>query len=294
MEIREMRAFVAVAEAGSMSKAARLLHVSQPALSQTITALERRLGVQLLVRTSTGVRATDAGTTLLGESRAVLARHDQALAAVARHTTTGVLRVGVPLELPPELLPAALARLAEAYPDTRVQARHLSSVAQVAALRAGELDVGLVRERPAGPDLDAVLVAAENVGVLLAADLAEKLAGPDGVRLDALAGLDWFAFARAGSPAWYDELAAILRSHGLDVGPEIPEEQRLIVELKIPAVSAGGAYAFAPPEWPYPLPDTVRWVPLAGNPIVRRTWAVWPATSHRRDLAEFVAALDSY
>ena len=289
-----MRAFVAVAEAGSMSKAARLLHVSQPALSQTITALERRLGVQLLVRTSTGVRATDAGTTLLGESRAVLARHDQALAAVARHTTTGVLRVGVPLELPPELLPAALARLAETYPDTRVQARHLSSVAQVAALRAGELDVGLVRERPAGPDLDAVLVAAENVGVLLAADLAKRLAGPDGVRLDALAGLDWFAFARAGSPAWYDELAAILRSHGLDVGPEIPEEQRLIVELKIPAVSAGGAYAFAPPEWPYPLPDTVRWVPLAGNPIVRRTWAVWQATSHRRDLAEFVAALDDH
>src|SRR5205814_8294866 len=128
-------------------------HVSQPALSQTITALERRLGVRLLVRTSTGVQVTDAGRTLLGEARAVLARHDQALAAMARHTEAGggVLRVGVPLELPPDLLPSALARLG----DTRVQARHLSSVAQVAALRAGELDVGLVRERPAGPDLDA-------------------------------------------------------------------------------------------------------------------------------------------
>ncbi|MEV6447149.1 LysR family transcriptional regulator [Amycolatopsis sp. NPDC051716] len=290
MEIRELRAFVAVVEAGAMSKAARQLHVSQPALSQTITALERRLGVRLLVRTSTGVQVTDAGTTLLGEARAVLARHDQALAAMARHTADGggVLRVGVPLELPPELLPSALARL----PDTRVQARHLSSVAQVAALRAGELDVGLVRERPAGPDLDAALVVTEDVGVLLATDLAEKLGSP--VRLEDLAGLEWFAFPRAGSPAWYDELAAILRSHGLDVGPEVPEEQRLIVELKIPAVSAGGAYAFAPPEWPYPLPDTVRWVPLAGNPIVRRTWAVWPATSHRRDVAEFVAALEDH
>ncbi|SEC15277.1 DNA-binding transcriptional regulator, LysR family [Amycolatopsis tolypomycina] len=290
MEIRELKAFVAVVEAGAMSKAARQLHVSQPALSQTITALERRLGVRLLVRTSTGVQVTDAGATLLGEARAVLARHDQALAAMARHTATGsgVLRVGVPLELPPDLLPSALARL----PDTRVQARHLSSVAQVAALRAGELDVGLVRERPAGPDLDAVLVVTEDVGVLLAADLAEKLGSP--VRLEDLAGLEWFAFPRAGSPAWYDELAAILRSHGLDVGPEVPEEQRLIVELKIPAVSAGGAYAFAPPEWPYPLPDTVRWVPLAGTPIVRRTWAVWPATSHRRDVAEFVAALEDH
>lgn len=287
-----MRAFVAVVEAGTLSKAARQLHLSQPALSQTITALERRLGVQLLVRTSTGVRATDAGTTLLGEARAVLARHEQALAALARHTTTGVLRVGVPLELPPELLPSALARLAEAYPETRVQARHLSSVAQVAALRAGELDVGLVRERPPGLDLDAVLVVAEDVGVLLAAELAEKLGSP--VRLEDLAGLEWFAFARAGSPAWNDELAAILRSHGLDVGPEVPEEQRLIVELKIPAVSSGGAYAFAPPEWPYPMPDTVRWVPLAGRPIVRRTWAVWPAASHRRDLASFVAALEAH
>jgi hypothetical protein len=148
----------------------------------------------------------------------------QTITALARHTGpgSGVLRVGVPLELPPELLPAALARLAEAYPDTRVRARHLSTVAQVAALRTGELD--------------------------------------------------WFAFARAGSPAWYDELAATLRSHGLDVGPEAPEKQRLIVELKIPAVSAGSACAFAPPGWPYPLPDTVRWLPLAGNPIVRRTW----------------------
>lgn len=294
MEIRELRTFVAVVEAGAMSKAARQLHVSQPALSQTIIALERRLGVQLLVRTSTGVQVTDAGTTLLGEARAVLARHDQAVAAMTRHTKTGggVLRVGVPLELPPELLRSALERLAEACPDTRVQARHLSSVAQVAALRAGELDVGLVRERPAGPDLDAALVVSENVGVLLAADLAEKLGSP--VRLENLAGLDWFAFARAGSPAWYDELAATLRSHGLDVGPEVPEEQRLIVELKIPAVSAGGAYAFAPPEWPYPMPDTVRWLPLAGNPIVRRTWAVWPATSHRRDLAKFVAALEDH
>ncbi|MGV9360424.1 MULTISPECIES: LysR family transcriptional regulator [unclassified Amycolatopsis] len=290
MEIRELRAFVAVVEAGAMSKAARQLHVSQPALSQTITALERRLGVRLLVRTSTGVQVTDAGTTLLGEARAVLARHDQALAAMARHTADGggVLRVGVPLELPPELLPAALARL----PDTRVQARHLSSVAQVAALRAGELDVGLVRERPPGPDLDATLVVTEDVGVLLATEVAEKLGAP--VRLEDLAGLEWFAFPRAGSPAWYDELAAILRSHGLDVGPEVPEEQRLIVELKIPAVSAGGAYAFAPPEWPYPLPDTVRWVPLAGTPIVRRTWAVWPAASRRRDVAEFVAALEDH
>jgi len=187
-----MRAFVAVVEEGGLSAAARRLHISQPALSQTMHALERQLGVQLLVRRPTGVQATEAGRTLLAEARAVLARYDQAVAAVARHAAVGarVLRLGIPLELPSDLLSQPLADLAVAYPDTKVQARHMSTAAQLAALRADQLDVGLVREHPIGPDLDAVLVVEERLGVLLAADHAAKIAGPDGIRLDALAGLD--------------------------------------------------------------------------------------------------------
>ncbi|SEP47447.1 regulatory helix-turn-helix protein, lysR family [Amycolatopsis saalfeldensis] len=69
-----MRAFVAVVEEGGLSAAARRLHVSQPAVSQTMQALERQLGVQLVVRSSAGVRPTEAGATLLTEARAVLAR----------------------------------------------------------------------------------------------------------------------------------------------------------------------------------------------------------------------------
>jgi hypothetical protein len=81
VELREMRAFVVVVEEGSLSAAARRLRLSQPALSQTMAALERQLGMPLLVRRNTGVQATEAGMTLLTEARAVLARHDQALAA---------------------------------------------------------------------------------------------------------------------------------------------------------------------------------------------------------------------
>ncbi|GAA4579130.1 LysR family transcriptional regulator [Micromonospora coerulea] len=289
-----MRAFVVVVEQGSLSAAARRLHVSQPALSQTMNALERQLGVQLLTRRSTGVQATDAGLTLLAEARAVLARHDQAVAAVTRHTGAGdsVLRLGIPLELPTDLLSGPLAELATAYPGTRVQARHLSTAAQLAALRAGDIDVGLVREHPIGPDLDAVLVVAEPLGVLLAAEPAAALAGPDGIRLDALAGLDWVGFPRSGSPAWYDELTAILRSHGLDLGPGAPEGQELIPEVKLAAVTAGRAFALAPPSWPQPIPDSVTWSPLVGHPLVRRTWAAWPASSHRRDLGHLIAALE--
>jgi DNA-binding transcriptional LysR family regulator len=296
MELREMRAFVAVVEEGGLSAAARRLHLSQPALSQTIGTLERQLGVRLLVRSRTGVQPTDAGRTLLAEARAVLARYDQAVAAVAAVTgdqpgAGTVLRLGIPLELPADLLARPLADLAAAYPATRVEARHLSTSAQIAALRAGELDVGLVREHPLGPDLDAMLVVEEHLGVLLAADQAERLAGPDGVRLHALAGLDWVGFDRSGSPAWYDELTAILRSHGLDLGSPAPDGQELIPDVKLAAVTAGQAFAFAPPSWPRPLPDVVAWLPLVGHPVVRRTWAVWPATSRRRDVGLVVAAL---
>ncbi|SEG75774.1 DNA-binding transcriptional regulator, LysR family [Actinacidiphila yanglinensis] len=293
MELRELRAFVAALEEGGLSAAARRLHISQPALSQTISGLERRLGVKLLVRGSTGVRATDAGTTLLSEARAVLARHDQAVRAMAAHTADGggMLRIGIPLELPPGLLDSALAELAAASPGTRVQARHLSTADQLAALHAGELDVGLLRERPPGPDFDALLVVRERLGVLLAAGPAAELAGPDGIALEALAGLEWVGFPRSGSPAWYDELTAILRSHGLDLGPDAPEGQLLIADVKLAAVGAGRAFALAPPGW-QPLPEHVVWSPLTGHPLVRRTWAVWPAASRRRDLGLFVAALD--
>jgi DNA-binding transcriptional LysR family regulator len=292
MEMRELRAFIAVVEEGGLSAAARRLHISQPALSQTVGGLERQLGVKLLVRSSTGVRTTEAGATFLGEARSLLSRHDQVLRAMAPHTAPGggVLRLGIPLELPPDLLTTALERLAEAHPDTRVQALHLSTSRQLAALKRGDLDVGLLRERPPGQDFDALQVVREALGVLLAREQAAELAGAEGIALDALAGLEWVGFPRSGSPAWFDELTAILRSHGLDLGPDAPEGQELIAEVKLASVSAGRAFALAPTNWSQPVPDSVVWLPLTGRPLVRRTWAVWPATSRRRDVGTLIAA----
>ena len=294
MELRELTAFVAVAEEGGMSAASRRLHISQPALSQTVSALERQLGVKLLERSSTGVRPTEAGAALLAEARAILARHGQALRRMAEFTSEGggVLRLGVPMELPADLLERTLAKLVANIPDTRVMPRHLSSAAQLSALRDGQLDVGLVRERPAGEEFDAMLVLRENLGVLLASELAAGLVGPDGVRLDSLSGLQWLGFPRSNSPAWHDELTAILRSHGVDLGPPPPEDQLLIGAVKLGAVSAGGSFALAPQNWPHPLPDSVTWTPIVGHPLVRRTWVVWPANSRRRDIGQLVTAFE--
>jgi DNA-binding transcriptional LysR family regulator len=269
--------------------------VSQPALSQIVNGLERELGVKLLVRSSTGAQPTVAGMAFLAEARALLARRDQAIATMAELTTDsgGTVRLGIPLELDPDVLPRALARFTAKYPETRVVPRQLSTAAQFSALRDDTLDVGLVRELLAGPEFDAMLVSRENLGVLIASDLSDDLVGPDGVRLDALHGLKWVGFPRAGSPAWFDELTAILRSHGIDVGPPVPEDLELVAAMKFASVSSGHAFALAPRHEPDQLPSAVAWAPLVGNPLVRRTWAVWLASSRRRDVGHFVTTFDS-
>lgn len=288
-----LEAFIAVAEEGTVSAAARRLHISQPALSQTVTALERQLGVQLLVRSSTGVRTTEAGITLLAEARAILVRHDQMVRTVTAAGTdpTGAIQLGIPGELASDLL-RVVARFAAEHPGTRVIPRHLPMAAQLASLRRGDLDVSLMREHPAGTEFDTMPVAQENLGILLAGDFAARLAGPDGIHLNALAGLQWIGFPRSGSPAWYDELAATLRGHGVDTGDHTDGENFLIPSVTFTALSAGQAFAFASQEWAPPIPETVVWCPLAGYPVVRRTWAVWPAECRNRDVAHLIAAFE--
>jgi molybdate transport repressor ModE-like protein len=295
MEIRELRAFIAVAEEGSLSAAARRLHLSQSALSQTIQSLERQLGTQLLLRSSTGVTATDAGAVLLREGRALIAQHDQLLVDVTGGdaAAAGILRVGIPVELPADLLPRVLVDLSATCPETRVDVSHASSAAQLAMLAGGQLDVALVRECPSDPRYDAVLAVQEALGVILATSHVDELAEPAGIPLHRLARLAWVGFPRSDAPIWHDQVTATLLGHGISLDREpVPGEHPLIAEVKLAAVSAGQAFALAPPGWGQPLPPGVTWRPLTGSPIVRRTWAVWHASERRRDLAMLVAALD--
>ncbi|MGV9803423.1 LysR family transcriptional regulator [Mycobacterium sp. NPDC003449] len=288
-----LEAFVAVAEEGTFTAAARRLDVSQPAVSQAVTALERQLDVQLLVRGSAGVQTTRAGVTLLAEARAILVRYDRMVrtvtAAAAPADAAGVIQLGIPGELASGLL-RVVARFAVEHPDTRVIPCHLPMAAQLIRLRRGDLDVSLMRELPAGTEFDTMLVAEEKLGVLLAGDLAARLSGPDGIQLNALTGLQWIDFPRADSPAWYDELAAGLRSHGIDTGDHADCDNFLIPSLRFTALSAGQAFAFASEEWAHLIPDTLQWHPLAGYPLVRRTWAVWPAECRNRNVAHLIAA----
>jgi DNA-binding transcriptional LysR family regulator len=296
VEIREMRAFVAVVDEGGLSAAARRLHLSQSALSQVVQSLERQLGVQLLTRSHTGTTPTVAGELLVRRTRAILADHDRAVAEVMTLGSNGSIvaeriRVGVPLELPLDALPSALAELRAVHPAAQVEVRHASSAGQLAALEDGELDLALIRYRPLGDRFDALLVVREPIGVLLDTDRSQALAGPSGVPLDRLVGMSWLGFPRSDAPPWYDEVSAILRTHGLgDPGSGTDGDPPVTAEVKFAAVRAGQSFTLAPAGWATNLPEGIHWHPIEGNPIVRRTWAVWPAASRQRALATLVAA----
>ena len=136
MEIRELRAFVAVVEEGGLSAAARRLGMSQSSLSQTMQSLEKQAGAALLIRDHAGARPTQLGTTFLAEARILLDHHDRIVASMAgpADATQRPLRIGVPLELPAELLPAPLAEVNAAYPELDVEVRHARISDQLAAL----------------------------------------------------------------------------------------------------------------------------------------------------------------
>src|ERR1700750_688521 len=85
MELRHLRYFVAIAEAGSMTVAAgRKLHTSQPSLSRQIRDLEDEVGTQLLTRRARGIELTQAGRTFLGHPRSVLSEVEAAIEAARR------------------------------------------------------------------------------------------------------------------------------------------------------------------------------------------------------------------
>jgi hypothetical protein len=84
-----------------------------------------------------------------------------------------------------------------------------------------------------------------------------------------------------------------MRSHGIDVGPAVPEDLELIAAMKFASVASGNAFALCPPRGIDELPEAIAWAPLVGNPLVRRTWAVWLSSSRRRDIGHFITTFDS-
>ena len=143
MELRQLRYFVAVAEEGNISRAAKKIFLTQPALSRQIKALEDEIGQCLLERQAHSIRLTPVGEALLREARELLQHAEQVLERV-RAAGRGVrLRVGYAPSLAAGMLSAAVENFTQAHPNAHVELFDLSTAEMLAGLEGGKLDVAL-------------------------------------------------------------------------------------------------------------------------------------------------------
>jgi DNA-binding transcriptional LysR family regulator len=155
MEIEDIQAFVAVAEAGGLTPAASRLGVSKSIVSRRIARLESSLGTRLLARTTRGTTLTEAGATFREHAMRIAAEADAARDAIAPDgKVRGRLRVALPLSFGPTHFAPVLAELASRHPDLEIQSsysdRQVDLVAEGfdAAIRLGILtDSNLVARR---------------------------------------------------------------------------------------------------------------------------------------------------
>ena len=233
MEVRQLRYFVAVAEELHFGRAAERLHVAQPAVSQQLGRLERELGVRLLQRTSRRVSLTSDGRRLLDEARAALSAVDR-VRAVAADLSAGraaVLRVGTTPGVGARLSRAA-AKLRAAVPDLTLTLVHGTVAAHTAALRAGELDIALVRGAVRAQDLQAVEVWREPLQVLLPA--THPAAAAAALPITAISDLTLRMPDRGSDPALHDALIAACGAAGV-----VPSTGRPVRSTEDAAVEIG-------------------------------------------------------
>jgi DNA-binding transcriptional LysR family regulator len=147
LELRCLRAFVAVVDQGGYGRAAESLGVSQSTVSESIAALERTAGAPLLRRTNRLLATTPTGERLLPLARRMLALHDEMLTAVTRPDAGGAaVTIGANESVATYLLPRPLATLRERGGRSRFQVVTGSCVEIRDGVRRGRLDLGLVLE----------------------------------------------------------------------------------------------------------------------------------------------------
>src|SRR6202045_2796434 len=173
MELRHLRYFVAIAEAGSMTVAAgRKLHTSQPSLSRQIRDLEEEVGAQLLTRRARGIEVTPAGRTFLDHACLVLSQVDAASEAARRvaHPSKPCFTIGFLTGHELRWMPEALRILRDELPNIDVMISSQYSPRLAAGLLKGKIDAAFLRREKGVPGLAFRLLVKEPLTVILPSD----------------------------------------------------------------------------------------------------------------------------
>ncbi len=145
LEIDALRALLAIAAHGGVTRAAEHLALSQSAVSHKIRRLEQALDCDLLARRAGGPLFTEAGQRLCDYARRITELHDEALAALGKKPLSGTIRLGMTEDTTTSGIARILGRFTRLYPEVQVRTRTSQSLNVQAWLRAGELDVAVMQ-----------------------------------------------------------------------------------------------------------------------------------------------------
>jgi LysR family hca operon transcriptional activator len=173
VELRHLRYFVAVAEAGSLTVAAgQRLHTAQPSLSRQIRDLEYEVGVPLLIRSAHGVELTDSGRAFLDHARLALVQVEAATEAARRvaHPAKPTFALGFLTGQEMDWLPEAMRILRDELPNIEVSISSQYSPDLAQALLRGKLDLAFMRPEAQMPGLNYIVIVKEPLVVAMPSD----------------------------------------------------------------------------------------------------------------------------
>jgi DNA-binding transcriptional LysR family regulator len=233
IDLRHLRYFLAVAETLHFSKAAQLLGIAQPPLSQQIKRLEQLLGHRLFDRTTRGVKLTLAGQLLAERARSTIEKVQDDLAQVRRlgRGEEGTLTVGFSGSVMFTELPAAIGTYRRRYPKVELRLRESNTSAQISALLMGTLDLAFLRDGDATEGIEINTLFEERYVAVL--PVGHALAGKRSLHVRDLRNEPFILFARRMGPLAFDRTIACCEQNGfrpniVQDAPQWPTLVRLV------------------------------------------------------------------
>ncbi|MET8948569.1 LysR family transcriptional regulator [Streptomyces sp. NPDC004542] len=277
MELRQLKYFVALADTGNFARAAEREHITQSALSQQISRLERELGLVLFERTSRGTRLTEAGTVLLAHVRAVLAETER-LKGEARSLAggqRGLLRVGSPTYAVSSAgRKGVMAAVARELPGVEIRFENAWSPQLFQRLRDGEVDVTFAMLGAEEPELEIFVV--QDSPARLVVPAGHPLADLPVVSAADLRGTRVLLYPHSLNAWMFDTMSLPLSR----VGAELEGVRETTLPAVLEQVRQGGDAVFPAVAWEVHLlhPDTLAGLvvlPTTGEPGLR--YSLWLA-----------------
>lgn len=273
MEIKELEAFVAVAEELHFSRAAERLRIAQPPLSYRIQQLEKELKIKLFERNTRSVRLTDAGERLLGPARRILADVELAHAA-ARSVAAGEsgrVRLGFAGASSSKILPPVAQEVRRQFPgiDLILHGQIYAGAALDKVIN-GQLDLGFVRLPINHSDISYRVV--EHERLVCALPTSHRLAKRDEIYLEDLKDDPFISFPAGSGSTLRTALLDTLSNHGITphIVQEAPDSYTI---LALVAAGAGSTLTLSSVQ--HIQPTGVAYVPIAGDPIWLHAALAW-------------------